>query len=320
MINYKTYEEIANNLANERSVAVMCHVRPDGDAVGSAVALSLALNRLGIKSGVFCADDIPAKFSFLPLAKIINKEFFGEYSAICAVDCGDLGRLGDYGEIFKGHKNTYNIDHHISNTKFAKRNYVNPKNSNSENIFDIVKYLKVDIDKDMANFLLMGIMTDTGGFRHKGVTSSTYYTAGSLLEAGGQVTEIYYNCFSKQTKARAKLFATVISKLRYLLEDKFAVAVISRADIALAGANPAETEGFIDFIMGVDCVEVGACIMEMEKNKYKISLRAKDTDVNAVAMTFGGGGHKLASGCQINGEIEEVIDKLRYAVKVNIKE
>ena len=124
-----------------------------------------------------------------------------------------------------------------------------------------------------------------------------------------------YNTFKKQSKGRAKLFAKVMSKLRYFLDDSFAVASVFLADLNETGAKSSETEGFIDFIMGIEDVKVGACIMETSQNKYKISFRSKKTDVNAVAGVFGGGGHVLASGCQINGEYEEVVDKITCAVK-----
>ena len=111
-----------------------------------------------------------------------------------------------------------------------------------------------------------------------------------------------------------------MSKIRYFLDGRFAVASVLEKDILESGAKKDETEGFIDFVMGIDGVEVGACVLEMGKNKYKISFRSKGTDVNEVAGTFGGGGHVLASGCQIQGEYEEVVDKICFAVSRHIKD
>ncbi len=320
LTNVNNVKEIANKLKNEKSVAVICHIHPDGDAIGSAVALSLGLNTLGIKTAVFCDDVVPKKFSYLQAEKYVNREFIGEFSAIVAVDCGDENRLGAFSEAFCKSKNTYNIDHHVSNPRYAKVNYVVERASNAENVYEILKEMGVEINKEIATFLLMGVMTDTGGFRHKSVEKQTFFCAGELVEKGADVNQIYYNCFAKQTKERAKLFALVMGRLRYLLDGKYVIATVFQEDLLKTGALYEDSEGFIDFLMGIDSVEVASCIMQTGENKYKISFRAKDTDVNAVASTFGGGGHKLASGCQISGEYEEVIDKIRYAVKVHIKE
>ena len=111
-----------------------------------------------------------------------------------------------------------------------------------------------------------------------------------------------------------------MSKIRYFLDDRFAVATIRLSDLTQTNARPEETEGLVDFIMGIETVEVGACIMELENNKFKISFRSKGADVNAVASTFGGGGHILASGCQISGDYEEVVDRITFAVSRYIED
>ncbi|MBQ7339613.1 MAG: bifunctional oligoribonuclease/PAP phosphatase NrnA [Clostridia bacterium] len=319
-MNFTLIKDFANILRKEKSVAVICHIRPDGDAIGSAVALYLGLNSINIKAEVFCDDNIPQKFNFLESVGDIKREFKGEFSAIISVDSADITRVGDFAGTFDRHKNTFNLDHHVSNNRYAKYNFVLDLASNAENVFALLKELKVNITKEIANLLLMGVMTDTGGFKHKNVTEETLKTASELIKYGADNTLIYYNCFTKQTKQRAKLFALTMSKIRYFLDQRFVVISIFKKDLQETGATPDETEGFIDFIMGIDGVEVGASVMQMEENKYKISFRGKETDVNAVAQAFGGGGHVLASGCQIYGEYEEVIDKICYAVKVNIRD
>ena len=120
--------------------------------------------------------------------------------------------------------------------------------------------------------------------------------------------------FTKQSKERAKLFGLTMSNIRYFLDDKLAIATVSKKILKESGALLEDTEGFIDFVMGVDTVKVGICISEMDNGKFKCSFRSKGPDVNQIAGTFGGGGHILASGCQIQGEYEDVIDKLRFVV------
>ncbi len=308
--------ELSEKLKSERTLALFCHIRPDGDSIGSALALSLALKNLGKRVDVFCDDQIPSRFFFLNEPKNIKNTIdFSEYSAFVAIDCGDVTRLGSFALDFSKNKNTYNIDHHISNDRYAKVNYVVDNASNCENIYALLIEMGVEITQDIANHLMLGIMTDTGGFKHKNVTAQTLAVASKLKESGADINSIYYHMFTAQTKARAKLFGVVMSKIRYFHDDRLAVATVTKEDIEKCGAKPDETEGFIDFIMGIDCIEVGACIMEIGKDKYKISFRSKGANVNAVAGTFGGGGHILASGCQIQGEYEEVVDKVAFAVK-----
>ncbi len=312
--------ELSSKLRQEKSVALFCHIRPDGDTLGSALALSSALKNLGIRAQVFCDDVVPSRFFFLDAIKTVKRELDGEYSAFIAIDCADGSRLGNFYDAFMKHKNTYSIDHHVSNTRYAKINYVFDNSSNCENVLLLIEELGADIDKEIATLLVMGIMTDTGNFRHKNVSANTMYSAGKMVEKGADLNSVHYHMFTKQSKERAKLFGQTMSKLRYFLDNRFAIATIRLKDLKETKTLPEETEGFIDFVMGIDTVEVGACIMELENSKFKISFRSKGTDVNAVAGTFGGGGHILASGCQISGEYEEVIDKITFAVSRYIED
>lgn len=309
-----TLNDLALNINRYNSFAIVCHIRPDGDSVGSSLALKEGLISLGKRADVFCADAIPDKFAFIGGVDGFSTKIDGEYDAFISVDCAEEGRIGDLYFDFKKQKNTFNIDHHISNTRYAKVNYVVDTSSNCENIFEVLTALGVSITKDIANKLLLGISTDTGNFAHKNVTDNTFLVASKLVNCGGDINLIHYEMFKRQSKARAKLISKVMSKLRYALEDKLAIAVINNADIIEAGAKPDETEGFIDFVLSIDCVEVAASIMEVGDKKYKISLRSKGTNVNEIATVFGGGGHVLASGCMINGYLEDVIDKLTFTV------
>ncbi len=314
--------ELANKIAKETNVAIFCHVRPDGDALGSALALKLALKSLGANADVFCDDVVPLRFSFLNQATTVRRDFSlsDNYSALIAIDCGELNRLGDFALSFDGFKNTYSIDHHISNTRFAKINYVVDNASNCENAYELITQMGVNITKEIADLLALGVVTDTGNFKHNNVNANTFSVASALASKGADFNNIVYNTFTKQSKERATLFGRIMSKIRYMHGDRFAFISIFQDDLISAGAKPDETEGFIDFIMGIDVVEIGASIMETAKNKFKISLRSKNLDVNAVAGSFGGGGHTHASGCQLFGEYEEVVDRLSFAVSRELPE
>ncbi len=323
---------LAQKLKRETKVALFCHMRPDGDSIGSAVGLKLVLQAVGVQADVFSTDVIPKKFFFLPsvdcvkttfeCANILTKEglnqFIKEYSAFVAVDCADITRTGNFQEAFARHKNTYNIDHHISNNRFADNNYVVDCAANAENVYDLAIALGVKMNADIANLLATGIITDTGNFKHKNVTPKTLYTMSELKFVGADINQIVYQTFTRQTKARAALFGKVMSRIRYTLDDRLAIATVTLDDLNNSGAGADETEGFIDFVMGIDCVEVGICLMETDKGVYKASFRSKGADVNQVAQAFGGGGHILASGCRICGDYEEVVDKLRFEVSKNL--
>ena len=183
------------------------------------------------------------------------------------------------------------------------------------NMAQLIAYLGAPIDKKTAEYLLIGLLTDSGNFSHDDVTEETLSLGAQLVEKGADIRYYHYMLFKRQTKARAALFALVMSGIRYFHEDKFALITISQEQMKKCGADHGMTEGFVDFPLNIDSVEVAASIMEVKYRQYKISLRSKEyADVNKIAGKFGGGGHVRAAGCMLFGELEEVIDKLSYAV------
>lgn len=312
--------ELAKKLLAEKKIALICHVRPDGDTIGSACALKRALISKGIEVQVFCEDKVPEKFMFLPDAKEIKNTLDSSFSTIVAIDCADIQRVGAFADIFQKAKNTFVIDHHISNTRFGKTNYVVDNPANAQNVYELIREMGCEIDVECANLLYMGLITDTGNFRHKNVIPETFIVASNLVKIGADFNGIYYRMFSAQSKQRAKLFGKTMSKIRFMLDGRFAIATVMLSDLNESGAKADETEGFIDFVMGIEGVEVGACLLEMAPESFKISFRSKSANVNAVAGSFGGGGHILASGCRINLPYEEVIDRITFAVSRELKD
>ena len=315
-----TLSEIAEILKRQKSAVIFTHMRPDGDTLGSAMALSRALFMLKIRNEVVNEGEIPEKFLFLDGMRGIRREpSMTDADAYICVDSSDEARLGAAQTAFlagarKG-KVTVNIDHHVSNTRFCGYNFVRPRASNCENIAELISLLGVRPDAVMAGYLLTGMITDSGALSHGDVNGDTFRAAAYAADAGADVGKITYEVFRKQSKARAKLYAEVISRLRYDLDDRFAVALVTRAQLEKYGLKQDATEGIVDFALSVEPVEVSACLLETKKGQYKASLRSKGTvNVNEVAGTFGGGGHVLASGCMFFGSFEEAYDKLRYAV------
>ncbi|MBO4262922.1 MAG: bifunctional oligoribonuclease/PAP phosphatase NrnA [Clostridia bacterium] len=312
-----TIEEIAREFSAHKSALVFCHVRPDGDTLGAAFALKIAMEKSGRIADIVCESPIPDKYKLVGAASSVLKpsEISKKYEAHIAVDCSVENMMGDAYRFFIRNGNTYNIDHHVSNSGYAKFNYVENRAACCEIMYRFIKCLGIGIDAETANCLLLGISTDTGHFMHSNVDANTLSVAAELVKAGGDVHGIGYKIFKSQPKSRALLFATATSSMRFYLDDKLAIISIFKKDLALAGATSDMTEGFIDFPLSVDGVEVAVSILEHNENQYKISYRSKGkVNVNEVAAVFGGGGHAMASGSMINGFYEDVKNKIIEAV------
>lgn len=312
-------EQIAQKIKASKSVAIFTHMRPDGDALGASLALSFALDFLGIENVVCDESVLPSNLSFLPDLNRVKKQPQPNADLYIALDSADSARLGELQNVFlKGEKKgilTINIDHHISNPSYAKMNYVRECSANCMNVARLIETLGVPLNKKIAEYLLTGLLTDSGNFSHEDVDEECFLLAAKLVKAGADIRGFTYNLFKKQPKQRAALHAEVMKGIRYFHDDKFALISIALETMEKHGADNGMTEGFVDFPLSVDTVEVAASIMEVKKGQYKISLRSKTyADVNGIAKVYGGGGHVRAAGCMLFGELEEVVDKLSYTV------
>ena len=317
-----TLSEIAEQLNKANSVAIFCHARPDGDALGAGLALAVAFRNAGKSAVMCCEDPPPEKFSFLPAVKTVKNALpqNKNYDAFICVDCADVARMGIFTDAFvKFPKTTINIDHHISNKGYAKYNFVFECPASCELLTDILLATDYEITSEIADLLMLGLITDSGNFTHTDVSEKTYKTAAELRKRGADNNLINYNMYSRQSKKRAILYGRVMNRIRFALDDKLTFIVTSLEDLKVTGADKSVTEGFVDFPLSIDGVEVSVSMMEVKNRQYKISLRSKGTvNVNAVASSFGGGGHILTSGCMLTGELEEVIEKVTYAVYQNL--
>lgn len=310
------FDQIALQLKSANTVFVICHVRPDGDALGSGLALVLALENAGKSAYMLCEDSAPQRLQIFPaFSRVFTELPKVDPDLFITVDCADLSRLGIFAPPFKKFKgNTINIDHHISNDKFAKLNCVRECPATCEIIPEVLKAAGMPVTCDIANLLAVGLLTDSGNFSHKDVTANTFEVASELRAAGADFSYISYEMFSRQTKNRALLYVRVLNSMRFCLDDRLVFMTVTRKDFSETETDKSHTEGFVDYPLSIDGVEVSIALMEVKKGQYKASLRSKNVNVNAVASEFGGGGHLLASGCMLFGEYEEVIDRLTYAV------
>lgn len=314
----ESLQQIADRIKKAKQVAIFVHMRPDGDALGSALALSCSLDYLGIANEVCVETDLPSNLLFIEGLQVVKKSPTQNYDLLVSLDSSDEQRLGALLDEFNRAKrkvDTINVDHHISNTRYAKLNYVRECAANCMNVAKLIEYMGAPIDKKTAEYLLVGLLTDSGNFAHDDVNEETLSLAAKLVGAGADIRYYNYNLFKKQPKARAALHALTMSGMRFFFEDRFALITITKEAMKKCGAENGMTEGFVDFPLNVDTVEVAASLMEVGYRQYKVSLRSKMyADANRIAGTFGGGGHVRAAGCMLFGELEEVIDRLSYAV------
>lgn len=312
-------EQIAKRIRQANRVAIFTHMRPDGDAIGSALALSAALDFLKTPNQVCVETEIPSNLTFVERVEKIVKKPRGEYDLLIVVDCSDEQRLGALSEeyfIAKRKKiDVINIDHHVSNTRFGKYDFVQNCAANCMHIATLIEYLGVPFDKKIAEYLLLGLLTDSGNFSHDDVTEETLLLGAKLVKAGADICRYNYMLFKRQPKERAALYAKTMSGIRYYHDGRFAVIAVTKKNMEECGADQGMTEGFVDFPLNIDGVEVAASLLEIKKGQYKISLRSKTyADVNKIAGTYGGGGHVRAAGCMLFGDLEDVLDRLSYTV------
>ncbi len=314
-----TLQRIAEQIKGAKSVLILTHTRPDGDAYGSALALGCALENLKIPYQVCDDSDIPSNLTCVKGLERVKKAPRAGYDLVITVDCSDEQRLGALQEIFFEAKrkkmDTVNIDHHVTNGRYAKYNYVRTCAANCMNVAALIEALGAPIDKQTAEYLLIGLLTDSGNFSHDDVGEEALSLGAKLVKAGADIHYWNEELFNRQPKQRAALFGQTMSKIRYFHDDRFAVIVITQRAMQDCGADVGMTEGFVNFPLTVDTVEVSASLMEVKKGQYKISIRTKNyVEAHKIAGVYGGGGHVRAAGFMLFGEVEEVVDRLSYTV------
>ena len=306
-------EQLKSVLLQGKTALVVSHVRPDGDTIGSALALREYLIRSGLKVTLVCDGQIPEKFSFIPETALYKRvEDISEiYDECIFVDCASDGQMGESYKFLYKHSLTVNIDHHVSNKGYARHNYIESRGSCCEVLYGLLSEFGYEFDKKTADFLLLGIVTDTGNFAHNNTTSQTLKIAGELMDKGADLYNINLKMFKNQSKNRSDLYLKVLGGIKFYHDDRVALIRVHKSDLEELGLEQSATEGFIDYPLTISNVEISVSIMEVKDKCFKISFRSKGkADVNQVAATFGGGGHVCASGAMLHGFEEDVVEKL----------
>ncbi|QGP93268.1 Bifunctional oligoribonuclease and PAP phosphatase NrnA [Neomoorella glycerini] len=307
-----TVESIAAALAAAREVAVVSHIIPDGDCLGSTLALALALRQRGTRAVAINADPVPEMFQFLPGQKtIIPPDKVTEVPPLLVmVDSTDMERAGEgFSQWRQKTQMVINIDHHVSNTRFGDLNLVDSRAAaTAELIYAVLERIPVTINPAIATCLYAALATDTGSFQYENCTATTMRLAARLMEQGADLSLIREYLWERKPLASIRLLAAVLPTLTLAYDGRVAWLTVSRATLDAIGALPEHAEGLVNYPRSIAGVEVGLLFRELPDGLVKVSLRSKKiVDVNALAARFGGGGHRRAAGCTVKGDFATVV-------------
>lgn len=291
-------DQIATILRRSRSVLIACHVAPDGDCLGSALALQLALSRLGVRSQVASADGVPEPFLSLPGAGGVLTTPPTERADVgVAMECSTPDRAGTFAAALTGAATVVNIDHHLSNAGYGQVVYWDTSAAAvGEQIAKVIQTLRVPIDGEIARCLLTAVVTDTGGFRFPNTTAQTLRLAADLVDAGASVPEIVERVYETRSAAGLRLLGMTLAGLRLSADGRVAWATVTPELLAAAGATSEETTGIVGMLRQIRGVQA-ALLFEVTPAGVRVGIRSRDgIRSNVIAEAFGGGGHQGAAG------------------------
>jgi bifunctional oligoribonuclease and PAP phosphatase NrnA len=319
-------QQIAELLHLQHAFLVLTHYRPDGDAVGSQLALALLLKDLGKQVEAWNDDEVPTKFRFLPHCAVIQRppDEPKDFDVVIAIDVSTWQRVGTAAQKIRTKKHFINIDHHVSNEKFADINWIVPDAPASGQIaYDLIKRGGFKLTRDIATCLFAAISTDTGSFTYPNTTAACLRVAAELVETGLNVGDISRHVYESYPYARLQLLQKALADLRLAHDNRVAYYWVTNEMYEESGAKREDTEGLIDYARSIEGVYVAILFEELpEPNKVRISLRSKHpkVDVNSIARRFGGGGHHEAAGARITGESHEIETKVLATVGAALKD
>ena len=324
-MNNSTFEEIGRALREHQHFAILSHVRPDGDALGSQLALALSLQQLGKNVRVWNEEGMLEKYSFLPRAELLTKPpaIADEVDVAIALDTAIQNRLGTAFAAVGSAKIWINIDHHRSNPSYGDLVIIDPSApATGEIIFRLIKSQGLPFNHDIAENLYAAISTDTGSFQYPKTSAFTFEIAAELVRAGGlDVGRLSQQLYESYPRRRLELLRELLRTMRFSECDRVASFSLSSKTAAELAALPEDNEGLIDHLRAIRGVIVAVFFEELADGKVRLSMRSKDEaiDVCAICQKFGGGGHTLAAGARIRGSLAEVEEKVLEEIRAVLK-
>ena len=302
-------QTIQETIDQAEKIVVITHVGPDGDAIGSLTAVGLALAQMGKRVDLMCDDNVPERFRYMALTDQVLRPNVNRsaYDLVVAVDCGDEQRMGlSFSMLPEPRPTVINIDHHVTNTHFGEVNQVVATAvSTTEILFDLFTDMGLKISSDLAVSLLTGLVTDTLGFRTVGTTAKTLKIASSLMEAGADLSLVTSQGLNRKQLPTIKLWGVGLGSMK--MEGGFIWTSIPYSARQETGYRGASSNGLTNILADVDTAAMGAVLMDMGDGSVRVGFRCRPPyNVAELALNLGGGGHPLASGCTIEGDLAKV--------------
>lgn len=319
-------KEAVNIIKESDNILIMTHKNPDGDAVGSVLGLWIGLIRAGKDATCFFKDQVPSIFSFLPKISMAQRTIEPKnYDLLVLLDCDSISRAGisEADKVYESFDRMLIIDHHPKSENGDCKNkclkVINPAAScTAVMIYDLLKMLKIEITKDIAICIFTGIFADTGSFQHSNTDEKTLKVAAELMKKGARAEKIAKQIFKNRTMSAIKLWGKALSRVETDKETGMAVSYLSKKELEEYNVSPEELSGLVGIINTISDAKFSLFLTEYGERKIKGSLRSeeyKGIDVSRIARSLGGGGHKLASGFEMEGEIEESIKKITKMIQ-----
>ena len=310
-----TFDEIGKVLRGHQRFAVLSHVRPDGDALGSQLALTLSLQKLGKDVMAWNEDGLLEKYNFLPGGEQLRGPANGpqDFDVAIALDTATQNRLGTAADSVRSAKTWINIDHHPSNPGYGDLVYIDPAApATGQILYELIRSQQLPIDAPIAENLFVAISTDTGSFQYPNTTARTFEIGAQLLRCGVNVGRVSQLLYENYPRRRTELLRELLGTMRVEGHGKVASFSLSLKVAADLHVKPEDNEGLIDHLRAIQGVVVAVFFEELVEGKVRVSMRSKSdaADVCAICEKFGGGGHKLAAGARVRGTLAEVEEKV----------
>lgn len=307
----EVWQQARSFIDSYHTFLVVSHVQPDGDAIGSTLAIAHILKQCGKQFLLTNDSPVPEKYHYMDMATDIlpwEQAKKSHFDAVISVDCADSLRLGNVQIVLKQGFPLLNIDHHATNDRFGSVNVVqDDKSATAEMLYDFSEYLQLTWNRDFAEAVYTGVMTDTGGFRYSNTSPSCMALAAHLLQFGVNPGKVAERVFENISRAKVTILKHALNSLTLSDDGKIAWITITAEQLKQSGAKEEDLGGIVNFARNVEGVEVGILFKQVNENAVKASLRSRrHVDVAKIAKQLGGGGHARAAGCTVEASLSEV--------------